>query len=84
MGHLDKFTGKPIQEAVICPPEIHIATNGFVVRTYDAATDEIRYSIAANVEDVRRVLNEWRDAVCAALDRSIDHRIAEAKERSFA
>ena len=45
-NRLDEITGRPIGEWRISPPEIHVAENGYVLRTYDAVTDQVRLASA--------------------------------------
>lgn len=75
MGHLDAITGRPIGEWRLSPPEIHIAQNGYVLRTYDIATDQQVYRVAVDLEDVRVALHQWANETC-------DH-IREAAERQL-
>jgi hypothetical protein len=62
------------------PPEIHVADNGFVIRTYDVSNDSMRYRIAGTVEEVRAALDLWVDAEIETMRRAMDYRLNKARE----
>lgn len=49
------------------PPEIIPAENGYVIRTYDAASDHTRYRIAKDAGEVRAALYDWVNETTTAI-----------------
>ncbi len=80
-NHLDAITHRPIGEWRISPPEVHVAENGFVLRTYDMATDAMRYRIAATVGELRVALQAWADELCDQIQKGTERHIAQAVEK---
>lgn len=75
---LDAITHRPIREWRMSPPEILVAENGYIIRTYAPSTDETHYRLAANAEEVRSVLHAWADAVANDMRRSVERELEKA------
>ena len=77
-NRLDEITGRPIGEWRISPPEIHVAENGYVLRTYDVVTDQVRYRIASTADEVKAALHVWVDEVAAQIKSATERHLASA------
>jgi hypothetical protein len=60
------------------PPEIILAKNGYVLKSYDVHKDEIVYEVAEDIEQLRAVLGNWVDQMCGGLRIMVEKRIQQA------
>lgn len=60
------------------PPEIIVATNGYIVKSYDVPKDEMVHQIARDADELRDVLDEWVESMCCGIKRMVDMRIQKA------
>jgi hypothetical protein len=68
----------PRFEYVIKPPEIIVAENGYVLKTYDVGTDRFIHEIAPDLHALRDRLGDWADLACDGIRTLIDKRIQAA------
>lgn len=74
---LDLMTSRPIGKWRLTPPDVVVAENGYVLRTYDAMTDQTRYQIAATADDVGIALRQWADSVAADIRAAVERQLAK-------
>lgn len=78
---LNSLLDKPLGEWRLCPPEVVVAQNGFVLRQYDIHSDQMTLRIALDADELQIALNEWAESVCNDLRRMVERRLEAAKPK---